>query len=148
MTSYLLDTNVLLRYVEVRHPLHPRTRTTVDNLQAAGHLLCLTPQNAIELWNVATRPTERNGFGLSPGQAERLLHQVEALFTLLPDTPAIYPLWRQLVVQVGVSGVQVHDARLVAVMQAHGLQHLVSYNQVDFARYAALGIQVVNPGTS
>lgn len=38
-----------------------------------------------------------------------------------PDTPQVYLEWRQLVVKHAVSGVQVHDARLVAGMKAHGI---------------------------
>ncbi|MDL2321414.1 hypothetical protein LJC47_03615 [Desulfosarcina sp. OttesenSCG-928-B08] len=32
-----------------------------------------TPQNFVEFWNVATRPIEKNGFGLMPANTDRLL---------------------------------------------------------------------------
>jgi predicted nucleic acid-binding protein len=60
-----------------------------------------------------------------------------------PDTSAVYPEWRQLVVMVGVSGVQVHDARLAAVMRVHGLSHILTFNTTDFARYP--GITALHP---
>jgi hypothetical protein len=44
---------------------------------------------------------------------------------------------------VGVSGVQVHDARLAAVMRVHGLTHILTLNAADFARYP--GIIAVHP---
>lgn len=34
------------------------------------------------------------------------------------------PEWRRLVVNYGVSGVQVHDARLVATMLVHDVTHI------------------------
>jgi predicted nucleic acid-binding protein len=68
---------------------------------------------------------------------------VESLFRLAPDTPDIYPTWRQIVASVGVSGVQVHDARLAAVMRVHGLSHILTLNPTDFARYP--GVTVVHP---
>jgi predicted nucleic acid-binding protein len=46
-------------------------------------------------------------------------------------------------VAANLSGVQVHDARLVAVMHVHGLTHLLTLNTVDFIRYP--GITVVHP---
>lgn len=42
-----------------------------------------------------------------------------------------------------VSGVQVYDARLVAVMKVHDVTHLLTLNDRDFARYS--GITVVHP---
>jgi hypothetical protein len=55
----------------------------------------------------------------------------------------MYALWRQLVVRNALMGVQVHDARLVAWMQAHGISHLLTLNPSDFARYP--GLTALNP---
>jgi hypothetical protein len=43
-----------------------------------------------------------------------------------------------------VSGAQVHDARLVAAMLAHGISHLLTLNDRDFTRYSS--ITVMHPG--
>lgn len=87
---YLVDTNVLLRFADRTHALHPTVRAAVRKLRTEGHRLRATLQNFVEFWNVATRPTERNGFGLTPADADRLLRLVERLFPLLPDLPAVY----------------------------------------------------------
>ncbi|BAU07165.1 MULTISPECIES: type II toxin-antitoxin system VapC family toxin [Fischerella] len=100
-----------------------------------------------EFWNVATRPAAKNGLGLTPTYANRLLQIIERLFPLLPDTPAIYSEWRRLVVTYSVSGVQVHDARLVASMKANGVTHILTFNTRDFASYVVEGIVVVDPVT-
>lgn len=144
---YLVDTNILLRFADRTHPLHPRVRAAVRTLRAEGHRLRATPQNCIEFWNVATRPADRNGLGLEPADADQLLRLVERLFPVLPDVPAVYPQWRQLVVAFDVSGVQVHDARLVAAMRIHSVTHILTFNVIDFVRYAALGIVAVDPLT-
>jgi hypothetical protein len=39
----------------------------------------------VEFWNVATRPKDRNGFGLSITDADREVQLIEAQLTLLPD---------------------------------------------------------------
>lgn len=142
---YLVDTNILLRFVERRHPLHSVVRAKVRVLRQEGHDLRITPQNSAEFWNVATRPVERNGFGLTPEQADRALHLLERLFPVLHDSTAHYAEWRRLVVQYTVSGVQVHDARLVAAMRTHNVSHLLTFNATDFVRYRAEGIVTVAP---
>jgi predicted nucleic acid-binding protein len=142
---YLVDTNVLLRFAGRAHPLHPAVRAAVRKLRAGGHVLQAASQNFVEFWNVATRPTARNGFGLAPADAEWELRLVERVFPLLVDSPAVYPEWRRLVVAYGVSGIQVHDARLVAAMLAHGISHILTLNTADFRRYAPAGVVAVDP---
>lgn len=93
----------------------------------------------------ATRPTDRNGYGLGASKANQLLQRAENLFPLLPDSPAIYLEWRRLVVQYSVSGVQAHDARLVAAMISHEVTHILTFDTEDFARYEPEGIVAVNP---
>jgi predicted nucleic acid-binding protein len=63
--------------------------------------------------------------------------------TLLPDNDQEYWFWRQFVVTHNVRGVQVHDARLAALMEVYGVTHILTLNQLDFARYSKL--QVIHP---
>ena len=142
---YLVDTNVILRFADRSHPLHITIRTAIRRLRSEGHQLQIAPQNCVEFWNVATRPIDKNGFGLTPIEADRLLRLIERLFPILVDLPAIYTEWRRLVVTFGVSGVQVHDARLVAVMKANNITHILTLNATDFLRYANEGIVAVDP---
>ena len=143
----LLDTNILLRYVDAVHPLHTRTKAAVRGLRRQGRNLRTAEQNCIEFWNVSTRPVDRNGFGKRPVEAHQSLRRVERLFPVLPEPSDVYPIWRQLVVTYNVSGVQVHDAHLVAAMLANGVSHILTFNSADFTRYADAGIVVVDPST-
>lgn len=61
-------------------------------------------------------------------------------FTILPDTPAVFPEWEKLVTTDKVIGKPSHDARLVAAMLAHGVTHLLTFNDVDFRRYAEITV--------
>lgn len=144
---YLVDTNILLRFADRKHSLHPVVRAAVRKLRRSGHQMQIASQNCVEFWNVATRPAAKNGLGLTPVDADRLLRLIERLFPLLLDAPAIYQEWRRLVVAFGVSGVQVHDARLVAAMKVNGLTHILTFNTTDFTRYASAGIVAVDPAT-
>ena len=142
---YLVDTNVLLGFSYWTDPRYPIVRPAVRELLTKGHELQTTSQNFAEFWNVSTRPTDRNGFGRTPFETNQLLQRLERLFPLLPDSPDVYPVWRRLVVDHRVSGVQVHDARLVAAMVSHGVRHILTFNTADFNRYAPEGIIAVDP---
>ncbi len=144
---YLIDTNVLLRFSDRTDPRYPIVRDAVRKLVADGHGLRATAQNFTEFWNAATRPAERNGFGMTPEKTDGLLRIVEKVFSLLPDSPAIYPEWRRLVVTFKVSGVQVHDARLVAAMNHHKVKNILTFNTSDFTRYASEGIVSIDPAS-
>jgi predicted nucleic acid-binding protein len=141
--SYLADTNVLLRWVQPADPLNAVASAAVEALLDQGERVYVTPQNFVEFWSVATRPASVNGLGMTPVEADAEVGRLEQLFLLAPDDPAIYGEWRLLVASVGVSGAQVHDARLVAVMRVHGLTHILTFNPTDFTRYP--GITVVRP---
>ena len=92
---------------------------------------------------VATRPVEQNGLGMEPAAVAIELSRIKSMFDLLPETPAIYPVWESLVIQYRVFGKPAHDARLVAAMQVHGLTAILTFDRTGFSRYA--GIEVVHP---
>jgi len=140
--TVLVDTNVLLRRIQPNHTHHKAAVESVTRLLDAGETLCFTPQNIAEFWNVMTRPQANNGLGFSTSQTGREVAKIEALFTLLPDTPAIYVEWKRLVTKHSVQGVQVHDSKLVASMNVHGIARLLTFNTADFQRF---GIEVLPP---
>lgn len=143
MTRYFIDTNLLLRSVHTTHPMHQDAVTALNTLWDQDHHICLSPQNFIEFWNVCTRPLDKNGLGMSATQTEAELTQLESVFSLLPDTPDIYPTWRHLVTTYNVMGINIYDARLVAVMLVYKITHIVTFNIKDFTRYAE--ISAVHP---
>lgn len=142
---YLVDTNVLLSFLNPSDSRHQIVRLAVRRLWANDDELKTTLQNLAEFWNVCTRPrSQRNGLGLSTCQTDQLVQVAEQVYPLLPDAPSIYNEWRRLIVSYGVSGVQVHDARLVAAMLAHGVTRILTFDS-RFSRYQREGIVVVNP---
>ena len=56
---------------------------------------------------------------------------------------ALAKMWRRLVVTYAVSGKNVHDAKLVAAMNVHGVKSILTFNAKDFVRYSE--ITVVSP---
>jgi len=143
--SCLVDTNILLRVSRRADPQHKLVESALARLAGQGTALYFTPQNIAELWNAMTRPVVRNGLGLSVTDADLVVQAIESGMSLLPDNEAVYREWRRIVVQYGVLGVQVHDARLAAAMYVHGVKHILTLNIVDFARFE--GLLAVHPNS-
>ena len=142
-SSYLVDTNILLRLSQPDSPEHKSIRSCADFLWAQGADLFYTSQNLAEFWNVCTRPADRNGFGFSISETDDRATLIEAKLNFAADSEATHREWRRIVVREGVSGVQVHDARLVAAMHVHRIGNLLTLNVQDFRRYG--DIVVVSP---
>jgi hypothetical protein len=65
-TPYLVDSNVLLRWVKPDDRDYPLIVSAIDAILQRGAMLCYTSQNVAEFWNTCTRPLNRNGYGLIP----------------------------------------------------------------------------------
>ncbi len=104
----------------------------------------ITPQIVIEFWAVATRPRSANGLGWGVDRVTADVAQIRRQFRVLADTAEIFERWLELVSSGRFSGKRVHDARLVAIMQAHGVRHLLTFNAEDF--FGAPEIEVIVPG--
>jgi predicted nucleic acid-binding protein len=143
---YIVDTNVLLRFAQRTDSQNSLVRSVIARLQFDGHQLLTTVQNCTEFWNVATRPTESNGFGITISECDESLRQIENIFTVVPSSTTVYNTWRSLVTNFNVSGVKVHDAHLVAIMLAHGVERILTFNDQDFRRFEPAGIEAIHPG--
>jgi predicted nucleic acid-binding protein len=139
----LLDSNILIRWLEPDNSDQIVVKAALDRLLLEGADLCFTSQNLGEFWNTMTRPANRNGYGLSPEEAEIRIRDIEAQCTLLPDSIDVHWEWRRLLVTHSVSGVQVHDAHLVAAMHIHGVSRILTFNTRDFARFT--DIEAIHP---
>jgi predicted nucleic acid-binding protein len=96
------------------------------------------PQNRRD--GAEERKSQRVGH---PAESDRRAKFFEKRLRLLPDGLAVHEEWRKPLVTYSVSGVQVHDARLVAAMRVHGLKRILTFNDKDFARYT--DIQAIHP---
>lgn len=141
--SVFVDTNILLRSVQPSHPLHEAAVNSVASLIAADTPLMVTPQIVAEFWNVATRPIENNGLGFSHDQAREELARLEAFVGILSESPEVYAEWKRLVIAHNVTGVKVHDARLVAAMKTYDIDRILTFNKDDFRRYP--DIEIITP---
>ena len=91
----------------------------------------------------SARPVSRNGFGLTPKDVDQCARRFESRLQLLAYSLAVNEEWRKLIVDYDVSGVQVHDTRLVAAMRVHGVKRILTFNTKDFTRFK--GVEAVSP---
>ena len=136
-----VDTNLFVGAIQTYDSsLRATARRAFASLHRRGEALCCFPQNLIEFWNVATRPANSNGLGLSPEQADNYLDRFQRLAPALPETPDLFPAWRQIVFKHRVHGIHVHDARIVAAMTINGVNLLLTFDKNDFKRYQAITV--------
>lgn len=141
--AILIDTNVLLRSVQTEHSMNVSAVRALTILMEREEALVVSIQNIAEFWNVATRQEANNGLGFSIEETRDEVSRLEDFFEVLHEDPVSYAAWKELVIENRVSGVQVHDARLAAVMKAHDIRQIVTFNVSDFTRFA--GIEPIHP---
>lgn len=78
----LVDSNILIRWVQPHDPDYAAVTAAVTRLAELGNALCYTSQNLGEFWNALTRPVMRNGYGLTPQQADRRARSFESRLRL------------------------------------------------------------------
>ena len=135
LASCLVDTNILIRSIRRHGVAYPEISTAIDRLLATETVLFYGHQNIAEMWNVMTRPFEKNGLGMSVSHAETEVKAVERVMLLLPESELVYQQWRKLVVTHTIRGVKVHDARLAALMYVHHVRFILTLNESDFSRF-------------
>ena len=143
--DFAVDSNLLVYIANELSPFHLISIGTVEDLVSRDKVLCVFPQNLIEFWTTATRPTSVNGLGLSITEARNEIKKFKEIFHVLEESAAIYPEWERLVVAHKVSGKNVHDARIVAQMNVHNMSNILTFNAKDFSRYS--DINAIEPAS-
>lgn len=140
-----LDTNLLVHAHRRDNDFHPRAESLVRGL-AEGTATWAIPWPCLyEFFSIVTHPR----IYAPPSTPEQALNQIEAWLaaptvTLLTETVDHWPSLRALLEASKVAGPMVHDARIAALCQTHGVRELWSADR-DFTRFA--GVTTVNPLT-
>src|SRR5204862_350699 len=131
----------LLRLFDALDPNYRQVFEALRLIRRLGHQPVISVQNAVEFWNVMTRPaTARGGFGASLRMTQRRLQHIERWCKILPESLPVFAEWKKLVAAFGVSGRAVHDARLVAQMVVSRIPNLLTLNPNDFRRYPRISV--------
>jgi predicted nucleic acid-binding protein len=132
-----IDTNVLVYANLALSPFHRDAIDRLTSFAAAGVTLWMSRQIFREYLSAMTRP------GLLTGTIPMAsligdIRSFSTQFSIAEDGPYVTAQLLTLLQQVPSAGRQVHDANIVATMQAHGITRLLTHNTDDFARYAGL----------
>lgn len=141
----LIDTNVLLRAFQDGHAHQQAALDAQIRLLSFGWDLVLFPQCLYEFWAAATRPKSSNGLELPPAFVTPELIRLRSVYPMYPDGPQVFAEWERLVTTIPVPGRNSYDARLVAAMMVHGIDHILTFNGKDFTDYP--NITVLDPAT-
>jgi len=135
--AIFLDTNVLV-YANVQEsPWHQVAVDIIEQYYQAGIELWLSRQILREFTAVLTRPQTFT----QPRPIATVTARVrffEENFYLAEDNSVVTTNLLTLLETIPIGGAQVHDANIVATMQAYNLTHLLTYNTQDFNRFAHL----------
>ena len=140
MGTYLADTNLLLRVADPTSPQYSIATEAFEHLYNRGAEVFLTAQNFIEFRAVATRPVAANGLGWDSERTAREVVELQKRFRFLKDSPKIFTHRLELVRNFSITGKRVHDARLVAVLEVHAVENLITFNISDFLAFPSLSI--------
>jgi predicted nucleic acid-binding protein len=131
-----IDTNVLIYLTDRSSSWHRQATEAVESARQRGDILTISRQIIREYLARLTRTHIELG---RPPLTE-IVENVRIFqrdFRLLEENDAVTTILLRLVETVPMGGRQVHDANIVATMQAHGIRRLLTNNGADFARFAS-----------
>ncbi len=132
-----VDTNVLVAANVTTHPQHAVALQRLTDLSAGGAEFWISRQILREYLATMTRPQK---FAL-PQPVSVLLTQVayfQSRMQVADETAAVTANLLALLQSIPLGGKQVHDANVVATMQAFGIPRLLTDNIADFNRFGSL----------
>ncbi len=137
----VVDTNILLEACNNARPYHA---WALDLLQQRNNLW-ITAQIAREFLVVATRPTEVNGLGLSTDDALKNIDEFRRFVQMAPEEKPSLQYLIELVRKYKITGKKIHDAAIVATMQATRIGAIITLNPKDFRTFESMITIVTGP---
>jgi predicted nucleic acid-binding protein len=140
----LVDTNVILRIIQIGHPHRQAALDAIERLTLRdSERFVIAPQILYELYVVCSRPQSSNGLGMTAEQALWEIVSARTIFSPLPDAAEVYSIWENLVTKHRVEGKRAHDVRLAAFMTHHHILKILTFDDADFRGFTE--IEAVNP---
>lgn len=131
-----LDTNILVRYDVLETPEHQQVRQALRTLIERNCALWISRQVVREYCRVLTHPTFAKPLTMRDAVARA--RQIVPYFHIADEDARVMENLFTLLDSVPIGGKQVHDANIVATMQAVGITHLLTLNITDFKRFSGV----------
>jgi predicted nucleic acid-binding protein len=132
--ALFVDTNVLVYANVIETPFHEQALAAINAAYQANRTIWISRQVIREYLVTMTRP---QAFENLPKTT--VLEQIEQFttrFDVADDIPVVTGKLLDLLANYRLGGKQVHDANIVASMQAYGIPALLTHNTKDFERFA------------
>ncbi|MFZ2631738.1 MAG: PIN domain-containing protein [Desulfosalsimonadaceae bacterium] len=131
--AVFIDTNILIYATDDQSPFHEKALKMINRFMADGTECVISPQIVREYLVVLTR-------GMTPEDPARtaIFNNLEKLMetcTLLDENHETVANLQNIVESCAVTGKLIHDANIVAVMQANGIKRLATHNLDDFKKF-------------
>jgi predicted nucleic acid-binding protein len=136
-TPVFVDTNALIRLHIVTASDHAMVATAVRRLILRGSEMWISRQVIREYASVLTRP-QPYAEPASPADVAKQLRQFEQVYRIADETEQVSANLYRLMETTSLGGKQIHDANIVATMQAYNIERLFTLNTVDFSRFESL----------
>lgn len=137
VSSIFIDTNVLMHATDTLSPWRELAFATLRGVRQQQVDLVISPQILREYIAATTRGSQ-SGAGAPMSQVLENVKLFRTQFRVVEDSPLVLDNLLRILQTVTVAGKQIHDANIVATMQAYGIRQLLTHNTVDFARFARL----------
>jgi predicted nucleic acid-binding protein len=131
-----VDTNILIYANVTAAPEYLTAQARLQGLAKLGAELWVSRQVFREYLAALTRPQTFTN-PIAPADLIIDIQRFENQFRVAEDGPAVTANLLNLLSTTAIGGKQVHDANIVATMEAHGLRHLLTHNVADFQRFAS-----------
>ena len=130
-----LDTNILVYARATQSPFHQAALQMIQRLDQSRVELWISRQVLREYLATFTRPQQFT----NPLPIETLIEDIrlfQTRFRVAEDSLQVTQRLLALMEQVSIGGKQVHDANIIATMQAYGISQLITHNVADFNRFS------------
>jgi predicted nucleic acid-binding protein len=137
VNQLFVDTNIIVYAADALSPFNQAASAVLLSVRQQGVELIISQQILREYLVVNTRSFIITGI---PTMAD-IIQNLQALqndFKVVQDSSQVLDNLISLLQTVPIGGKQIHDANIVATMQAYGISHLLTHNVRDFARFAHL----------
>lgn len=132
-----VDTNVLVYATDTQSPFYVQAVNALDISLMNGADLVISSQVLREYLAVTTRLRVSN----PDVSLEDILESVRTFrqaFEVAEDNDKVLNNLLNLLGDISVAGKQIHDANIVATMQANNIRSLLTHNTADFKRFSHL----------
>jgi predicted nucleic acid-binding protein len=134
----ILDTNVLIYAVVSEAPQHMASRALLDAVRNDSDVtFYVTSQILCEFYSVLTNP-RRMTVARSSAEVSASITSFLAFLQVLPIPARAVEGWMDLLQRRPVTGADIFDLQLVAVMLANDVKRIYTFNNSDFEPFPEL----------